>query len=62
MPHDVVAYIIGDVSHLAIAGGAITLCGIGCIKWFRRRFFMPNQVSCDECLDRYKERDRSLDR
>ncbi len=58
MPYNVVAYIIGDVSHLAIAGGVVTLCGIGCITWFRRRFFMPGQVSCDECLNKYKKREK----
>ena len=53
MGYEVVGQAVGDTAHLALAGGAVTLCGIAFVGWLRKRFFMPNQTDCQDCIEEY---------
>jgi hypothetical protein len=53
--YEVVGMAIGESSHLAATGGVITLCGIACAKWLRKRFFLQRQVNCKDCRNEYLE-------
>lgn len=54
---NVVGEAIGAIAHIEPALGWVTLCGLSSAGFvFGRRFFMPSQSDCKECLDRYAER------
>ena len=51
--YEIVGVAIGESSHLATAGGIVTLCGIACVKWLRKRYFLQRQVDCKDCRNEY---------
>lgn len=60
-PLEVVGQAIGAIAHIRIIGAGVTLCGLGTTGYLMgRRFFMPNQSNCDDCLDKYKRKHRTV--
>jgi hypothetical protein len=53
--YEVVGVAIGGSSHLTVAGGIITLCGVACANWLRKRYFLQRQVNCKDCRNEYLE-------
>ena len=59
---NVVGEAVGAVAHIEPALGWVTLCGLSTAGFlFGRRFFMPSQSDCEECLKKYNEKGRKND-